>query len=68
MGIKTVDLHKDYKVGDNVIHAVNGVDLEIKDGTFVAIMGKSGCGKTTLLHLIGSITDERYSSFKIPLL
>ena len=55
MGIKTVDLHKDYKVGDNVIHAVNGVDLEIKDGTFVAIMGKSGCGKTTLLHLIGGL-------------
>ncbi len=55
MGIKTVDLHKDYKVGDNVIHAVYGVDLEIKDGTFVAIMGKSGCGKTTLLHLIGGL-------------
>ena len=55
MGIKTVDLHKDYKVGDNVIHAVNGVDLEIKDGTFVAIMGRSGCGKTTLLHLIGGL-------------
>ena len=55
MGIKTVDLHKDYKVGDNVIHAVYGVDLEIKDGTFVAIMGRSGCGKTTLLHLIGGL-------------
>ena len=53
--MQTNYLHKDYKVGDNVIHAVYGVDLEIKDGTFVAIMGKSGCGKTTLLHLIGGL-------------
>ncbi len=55
MSVKTIDLHKDYKVGDNIIHAVNGVDLEIKDGTFAAIMGRSGCGKTTLLHLIGGL-------------
>lgn len=55
MGIKTVDLHKEYKVGDNTIKAVNGVDLDIKDGAFVAIMGASGSGKTTLLHLIGGL-------------
>ena len=55
MSIKTIELHKDYKVGDNVIHAVNGVNMEIKDGTFVAIMGASGSGKTTLLHLIGGL-------------
>lgn len=63
MGIKTVDLHKDYKVGDNVIHAVNGIDLEINDGVFVAIMGKSGCGKTTLLHLIGGL--DKVTSGKV---
>ena len=55
MSVKTVDLRKEYKVGDNVIKAVNGVDLEIKDGSFIAIMGPSGCGKTTLLHLIGGL-------------
>lgn len=55
MSVKTVDLHKDYKVGDNTIHAVNGVNLEIKDGDFVAIMGASGSGKTTLLHLLGGL-------------
>lgn len=55
MIVRTVDLHKDYKVGDNTIHAVDGVNLEIKDGNFAAIMGASGCGKTTLLHLIGGL-------------
>ena len=45
MGIKTVDLHKDYKVGDNVIHAVNGVDLEIKDGTSLRLWGNPAVGK-----------------------
>lgn len=55
MIVRTVDLHKDYKVGDNTIHAVDGVNLEIKDGDFAAIMGASGCGKTTLLHLIGGL-------------
>ena len=55
MSVKTIGLHKDYKVGDNIINAVNGVDLTVEEGTFVAIMGPSGCGKTTLLHLIGGL-------------
>ena len=63
MSVKTIDLHKDYKVGDNIIHAVNGINMEIKDGTFTAIMGRSGCGKTTLLHLIGGL--DRASSGKV---
>ena len=58
MSVKTVNLHKDYKVGDNIIHAVNGVNLEIKDGDFVAIMGASGCGKTTLLHLSEGLIES----------
>ncbi|MCR4670530.1 MAG: ABC transporter ATP-binding protein [Saccharofermentans sp.] len=55
MSVKTVDLHKEYKVGDNIVKAVNGVDLTVEDGKFIAIMGPSGCGKTTLLHLIGGL-------------
>lgn len=63
MGVKTVELRKEYKVGANVITAVNGVDLEIKDGAFVTIMGPSGCGKTTLLHLIGGL--DKVTSGKV---
>ena len=63
MSVKTIELHKDYKVGDNIIHAVNGVNLEIEDGTFVAIMGASGCGKTTFLHLIGGL--DKVTSGKV---
>ena len=55
MLIKTVDLKKEYKIGDNTIKAVNGVDLQVEAGKFISIMGPSGCGKSTLLHLIGGL-------------
>ncbi len=55
MLIKTVDLKKEYKIGDNTIKAVNGVNLQVEAGKFISIMGPSGCGKSTLLHLIGGL-------------
>lgn len=55
MSVKVIDLKKEFKVGDNTIKAVNGVNLDVNDGAFVAIMGASGSGKTTLLHLIGGL-------------
>lgn len=55
MSVKVIDLYKEYKVGDSIIKAVNGINLEIEEGAFIAIMGASGCGKTTLLHLIGGL-------------
>ena len=63
MSVKVVELKKDYKIGSNVVHAVYGVSFEIKDGMFVAIMGASGCGKTTLLHLIGGL--DKVTSGKV---
>jgi putative ABC transport system ATP-binding protein len=53
--IKTYDLWKTYIMGDQEIHAVSGVDIEIKRGEYVAIMGPSGSGKSTLMNLIGCL-------------
>ena len=51
---------KDYPVGDGVVHALKGVDVEFRKNEFVAILGQSGCGKTTLLNIIGGL--DRYTS------
>ena len=53
--IRTYDLWKTYVMGDQEIHAVSGVDVEIKRGEYVAIMGPSGSGKSTLMNLIGCL-------------
>jgi putative ABC transport system ATP-binding protein len=53
--IRTWDLRKTYVMGDQEIHAVSGVDIEIKKGEYVAIMGPSGSGKSTLMNLIGCL-------------
>ncbi len=53
--IKTYDLWKTYLMGDQEIHAVSGVDLTIRKGEYVAIMGPSGSGKSTLMNLIGCL-------------
>ena len=53
--IRTWDLEKTYVMGDQEIHAVSGIDLEIKKGEYVAIMGPSGSGKSTLMNLIGCL-------------
>jgi putative ABC transport system ATP-binding protein len=53
--IRTYDLRKTYIMGDQEIHAVAGVDIEIKKGEYVAIMGPSGSGKSTLMNLIGCL-------------
>src|ERR1700747_1373671 len=55
VGIRTYDLWKTYVMGDQEIHAVSGVDIEIRRGEYVAIMGPSGSGKSTLMNLIGCL-------------
>ena len=54
------NITKDYSVGDMTVRALRGVDLRFRKSEFVAILGHSGCGKTTLLNIIGGL--DRYTS------
>ncbi|MBR5100593.1 MAG: ABC transporter ATP-binding protein, partial [Bacteroidales bacterium] len=52
-----------YRTGDSVVRALDGVDLRIREGEFVAIMGPSGSGKSTMMNLLGCLdtpTEGRY--------
>ena len=63
--IRTFDLWKTYIMGDQEIHAVSGVDIEIKRGEYVAIMGPSGSGKSTLMNLIGCLDTPTKGQYYI---
>jgi putative ABC transport system ATP-binding protein len=53
--IRTHNLQRHYKMGGETIHALSGVDLSIRRGEYVAIMGPSGSGKSTLMNMIGCL-------------
>ncbi|MEY4501416.1 MAG: hypothetical protein RIS52_1306 [Pseudomonadota bacterium] len=53
--LETRDLVKDYVVGDETVHALNGVSVTIERGEFVAIMGTSGSGKSTFMNMVGCL-------------
>ncbi|HLN04062.1 MAG TPA: ABC transporter ATP-binding protein [Bryobacteraceae bacterium] len=63
--IRTYDLWKTYIMGDQEIHAVSGVDIEIRRGEYVAIMGPSGSGKSTLMNLIGCLDTPTRGQYYI---
>ncbi|MBS3972692.1 MAG: ABC transporter ATP-binding protein [Erysipelotrichia bacterium] len=68
--IKLEAVTKKYVMGDSIIMALNGVDIQIQEGEFVAIVGPSGSGKSTLMNIIGCldvITDGYYELNGIPI-
>ncbi|MTI96909.1 MAG: ABC transporter ATP-binding protein [Firmicutes bacterium] len=60
--LQTKDLVKEYKSGESVVRAVNGITMDINEGEFVAIVGPSGSGKSTLLYLLGLLEQPTSGS------
>src|SRR4029450_10196250 len=58
-------LIKTYQVGSQAIHVLRGLDLEVETGEMVAIVGASGVGKSTLLHLLGGLDRADSGSIRI---
>jgi putative ABC transport system ATP-binding protein len=59
------DVRRDYALGAERVHALQGVTLEVESGDYVAIVGPSGCGKSTMLNLIGAIDQPTSGTVEI---
>jgi len=63
--IRIEGLTKYYRMGDSIVHALDGVDLTIEAGEFVSITGASGSGKSTMMHLIGCLDRPTAGKYEL---
>lgn len=61
--IKLTNIHRNFKVGDQTVHALDNINLTIHSGEYISIMGPSGSGKSTLLNLIGLLDSASKGSY-----
>ena len=65
MLISIRDLHRTYQVGDQEVRALDGVDLDIEQNEYLALMGPSGSGKSTMMNIVGCLDTPTSGSYKL---
>ncbi len=63
--IKLREIERDFAVGDQVVHALRKVDLDIQEGEYLSLMGPSGSGKSTLMHILGLLDHPTAGAYEL---